>query len=112
MDDEWAVLVFAALAQSTRLGVFRLLVAREPEGMAAGAIARALGVPHNTLSTHLAVLSRACLVGAERRSRLIVYRARLATVRELTGFLVTDCCGGRPEICAPLLSALETCRAA
>jgi DNA-binding transcriptional ArsR family regulator len=104
MDDTDALLALAALAQTTRLDVFRLLVAQEPDGLAAGEIARRLAVPHNTLSSHLGVLTRAGLVVAERRSRSIVYRAELKTVQALASFLVRDCCGGRAEICAPLLA--------
>ncbi len=104
MDDTGALLALAALAQTTRLDVFRLLVAQEPKGLAAGEIARRLAVPHNTLSSHLGVLTRAGLVVAARRSRSIVYRAELKTVQALASFLVRDCCGGRAEICAPLLA--------
>jgi ArsR family transcriptional regulator, arsenate/arsenite/antimonite-responsive transcriptional repressor len=107
MDLDQALLAFSALAQPTRLDVFRLLMTHEPDGVPAGEIARRMGVPHNTMSTHLAILARAGLVEAERRSRSIVYRARLATVRGLAGFLVKDCCGGRPEICAPLIAELS-----
>ncbi|MCS0497057.1 helix-turn-helix domain-containing protein [Ancylobacter sp. MQZ15Z-1] len=109
MDSEHAIAAFAALAQPTRLDVFRLLMAHEPAGMPAGEIARRLDVPHNTMSTHLAVLSRAGLIEAERQSRSIIYRARLDAVAALAGFLVTDCCGGRPEICAPLIADLSPC---
>lgn len=102
METEQAILAFAALAQSTRLGVFRLLVKHEPEGLAAGEIAAALAVPQNTMSAHLAVLARAGLVMSERKSRSIIYRADLATVQNLTSFMVEDCCGGRAEQCAPI----------
>ena len=88
MDNEIAILALAALAQDTRLDTFRLLVKQEPEGLAAGAIARQLGVPHNTMSSHLAILTRAGLIGAERQSRSIVYRACLNQFRELTLFLI------------------------
>src|SRR5260221_470451 len=81
----------------TPLEVFRLLIENEPEGLAAGEVARRMAVPHNTMSTHLAILTRAGLITAERQSRSIVYRARLDAVRELAGYLVQDCCGGRPE---------------
>ncbi|MBN8993596.1 MAG: helix-turn-helix transcriptional regulator [Rhizobiales bacterium] len=104
MESEQAILAFAALAQPTRLDVFRLLMEHEPDGLPAGEIARHLAVPHNTMSTHLAILSRAGLVEAERQSRSIIYRAKLHAVRDLTGFLVKDCCGGHPEICAPLVA--------
>lgn len=109
MDKEQAICVFAALAQPTRLEVFRLLMEHEPDGLAAGEIARHIGVPHNTMSTHLATLTRAGLIEAERQSRSIVYRAQLEAVRGLAGFLVKDCCGGRPELCAPLIADLSSC---
>lgn len=97
-----ALAALAALAQPTRLAVFRLLVRQEPEGLAAGAIAAAVGGPHNTLSTHLAILARAGLVRAARDGRSIVYRADLAGMRQLVTFLLADCCNGRPEVCGPI----------
>lgn len=109
MDTNNAIDVFAALSQVTRLEAFRLLVAHEPEGLAAGEVARRLGVPQNTMSTHLAVLARAGLVGSERHSRSIVFRAQLDRVREIAGFLVNDCCGGRPELCEPLVALFSPC---
>jgi len=101
MEQEQAILAFAALAQSTRLDVFRLLVKHEPHGLPAGEIARAIAVPQNTMSAHLAVLARAGLVMSERKSRSIIYRANLATLQKLTSFMVEDCCGGRGELCTP-----------
>lgn len=101
MEPEQAILALAALAQSTRLGVFRLLVKHEPEGLAAGDIARAIAVPQNTMSAHLAILARAGLVMSERKSRSIIYRANLPAFQDLTSFMVEDCCGGRGELCAP-----------
>lgn len=109
MESEQAILAFAALAQTTRLDVFRLLMEHEPDGLPAGEIARHLAVPHNTMSSHLGILSRAGLIEAERQSRSIIYRAKLDAVRELTSFLVKDCCGGHPEICAPLVADLSPC---
>ena len=109
MDMETAILALAALAQPTRLGIFRLLVKREPFGAPAGELARALTVPHNTMSSHLAILSRAGLARGERHSRSIVYRTDLAHFREVVLFLIKDCCGGRPELCAPLLADLAPC---
>jgi ArsR family transcriptional regulator, arsenate/arsenite/antimonite-responsive transcriptional repressor len=109
MEAEDMVLALAALAQPTRLEVFRLLVRHEPEGLAAGAIAKSLAVPQNTMSSHLAVLSRAGLVSAERFSRSIVYRAELARFRDVMLFMLRDCCEGRPEICAPLIEDLSPC---
>ena len=110
MESEQAILALAALAQSTRLEVFRLLVKHEPEGLAAGDIARALAVPQNTMSAHLSILARADLVIGERQSRSIIYRADLLRVREVALFLLKDCCGGRPDICAPLIADLTPCR--
>lgn len=109
MESENAILAFAALAQPTRLNVFRLLMEHEPDGLPAGDVARRLDVPHNTMSTHLAALTRAGLIEAKRHSRSIIYRARLEAVRELAGFLVKDCCGGRPEICVPLIADFSPC---
>jgi len=100
---------FGALAQSTRLAAFRLLVKHEPEGLPAGDVSRLLDVPQNTMSTHLAVLSRAGLVTAERQSRSIIYRASIEKVREIASFLVSDCCGGRPDLCAPLVAEFSPC---
>jgi len=109
MTNDQSILILAALAQSTRLESFRLLVKHEPEGLAAGDIARALAVPHNTLSSHLAVLSHAGLVTSVRQSRTITYRANLDQFRDLASYLLKDCCGGRPEICAPLIEELTVC---
>ena len=109
MESEQAILALAALAQSTRMDVFRLLTRHEPEGLAAGDIAQALAVPQNTMSSHLAILSRARLVSAQRYSRSIVYRADLAYFQEVVLFMLRDCCDGRPEICAPLIANLAPC---
>ena len=107
METEDAILALAALAQPTRLEVFRLLVRHEPKGLAAGEIAKSLAVPQNTMSSHLAVLSRAGLVSAERFSRSIVYRAELSRFGAVMSFMLRDCCEGRPEICAPLIEELS-----
>jgi ArsR family transcriptional regulator len=109
MDKTGVVGTLACLAQATRLEVFRLLVAAEPDGLAAGEISQTLGVPHNTLSSHLAILTRAELVWGERKSRSIIYRASLATLSQALMYLIKDCCRGRPEICAPLVSGLSPC---
>jgi ArsR family transcriptional regulator len=109
MESENVILALAALAQTTRLDVFRLLVRSEPEGLAAGDIAKALAVPQNTMSSHLAILSRAGLVSAQRFSRSIVYRADLAQFQAVVLFMLKDCCDGRPEICAPVIEGLTPC---
>jgi ArsR family transcriptional regulator, arsenate/arsenite/antimonite-responsive transcriptional repressor len=109
METESTILALAALAQSTRLDVFRLLIKHQPDGLAAGEIAKTLAVPQNTMSAHLAVLSRAGLVTARRISRSIVYRADLARFQAVMLFMLNDCCDGRPEICAPLIESLTPC---
>jgi ArsR family transcriptional regulator len=109
MESESAILALAALAQSTRLDVFRLLVKHEPEGLAAGYIATALAVPQNTMSSHLSILSRAGLVSAQRFGRSVVYRADLANLQAVVLFMLRDCCDGRPEICLPLIDNLTPC---
>jgi DNA-binding transcriptional ArsR family regulator len=109
MESDDAVLSLAALAQPTRLAVFRLLMAHEPDGLPAGDVARQMDDPHNTMSTHLGILSRAGLIRASRQSRSIIYRPRPQAVAVLAGFLVKDCCGGRPDICAPLIADLASC---
>jgi ArsR family transcriptional regulator len=109
MDDTEVIGALAALAQPTRLETFRLLVAREPEGVPAGELARLVEVPQNTMSAHLAVLARAKLIIGERHSRSIVYRADLDRFRAVALFLLKDCCGGRADLCAPLIADLTPC---
>lgn len=109
MDNSVALAALGALSQPTRMDAFRLLVQHEPIGMAAGELARKLGVPQNTLSTHLSILAHAEMVVGERQGRTIQYRARIETLHALTLFLVKDCCGGRAEICAPLIAELTPC---
>ena len=109
MTNEQTILALAALAQSTRLEAFRLLVKHESKGLPAGEIAKELAVPHNTLSSHLSILSHAGLVTAERFSRSIVYRANIGSLQAMVLYLLKDCCGGRPEICSPLIADLTPC---
>ena len=103
MDEQGAIQALAALAQPTRLSVFRLLVREGPAGLPAGALAERLAVQPATLSFHLAQLERAGLLVSQRRSRQILYAADFARMRGLVAFLLDDCCHGRPEICAGLL---------
>ena len=110
MDSTEVIDALSALAQPTRLDAFRLLVSREPEGVAAGELARLVAIPQNTMSTHLAILARAGLVRGERHSRSIIYRADLERFRGIMLFLLKDCCGGRPDVCAPLIADLAPCR--
>ncbi len=101
MEQTTAITALAALAQPTRLDAFRLLVAAGPDGLAAGEIAEALGVRQNTMSSNLSLLQGAGLLRSSRDGRSIRYDARIDTIAALTGFLIDDCCGGRPELCRP-----------
>jgi DNA-binding transcriptional ArsR family regulator len=109
MDSFDSLTVFAALSQASRLEAFRLLVRHEPVGLAAGEIARQLGVPQNTMSNHLAILQRAGLVQPLREGRSIIFRAQMERLRELMLFLAQDCCQAHPDVCAPLVAALTPC---
>jgi ArsR family transcriptional regulator, arsenate/arsenite/antimonite-responsive transcriptional repressor len=118
MENRLAIDALTALAQQTRLDVFRRLIKAHPDEIAAGEIARACKVPHNTMSTHLAVLARANLIRLRREGRAIYYGVDLEGFyygvdlegfRSLIGFLTRDCCAGRAEICAPLIAELSCC---
>jgi DNA-binding transcriptional ArsR family regulator len=100
--QEWAVDALQALAQGTRLSVFRMLVKAGPDGLAAGTIAQEAGVPPSTMSHHLSLLERAGLTTSERESRIIRYRADYDGMRRLLAFLMEDCCQGDPLFCADL----------
>lgn len=101
MNTKQAIDALGALAQETRLQVFRLLVTAGPEGLPAGEIAESLGAPASTLSFHLAYLSRAGLVVSRRESRSIIYSADFSGMNSLLDFLTQDCCKGQPEACRP-----------
>jgi len=94
-----ALPALAALAQETRLAVFRHLVVAGKGGASAGAIASALKIAPPTLSFHLKELEHAELVTQRRESRNIIYAANYATMRALLAYLMKDCCGGNPQIC-------------
>jgi arsenate reductase len=99
IDETSAIDGLGSLAQPTRMAVFRKLLAAHPGTVPAGELARMCDVPHNTMSTHLGVLSRAGLVEVERDGRAMNYRADIKTFRGLVRFLTSDCCNGRPELC-------------
>ena len=99
MDSIKAIEALSALAQNTRLDVFKLLVRHEPSGLPAGKIAKQLNVPQNTMSSHLSILARSDLVSSKRESRLIIYRANISTMNALMAFMVENCCAG--EDCTP-----------
>ena len=94
MEIKSVIQALSALAQETRLSVFRLLVAAGPSGMAAGAIADRLQTPAATLSFHLSQLSAAGLIVSRRYGRSIVYRADYAAMQALLGYLTENCCAG------------------
>ena len=102
-----AVEALSALAHPSRLAVFRLLVRAGPDGLPAGEIAREIGALPNTLSSHLTILVHAGLIRSRREGRSILYSADYEGMRALLGFLMEDCCAGRPEICAPLVELAE-----
>lgn len=103
-----AVEALSALAQGHRLAVFRLLVRAGTNGLPAGEIAREIGVLPNTLSTHLTILGHAGLVQSRREGRSVIYAANYDGMRALLGFLIADCCAGRPEICGSLADAAQS----
>jgi DNA-binding transcriptional ArsR family regulator len=107
MESPSAVNCLSALAHEGRLRVFRMLVQAGVMGLAAGEIARRLDVPPNTSSANLNVLSHAGLVRSRRQGRSIIYTAEYDQMRTLLGFLIEDCCGGSPEICAPLADVIR-----
>lgn len=106
MDILDATDAFAALSQPLRLKAYRLLVQAGGDGLMAGEISDALDVRQNTMSANLAVLLNAGLVRRERQGRTIRYFANIETMRALLGFLLQDCCGGRPELCQPLIEEI------
>jgi DNA-binding transcriptional ArsR family regulator len=110
METREATIALAALAHPGRLEAFRLLVRAGPDGLAAGAIARQLGVAPSTLSASLTLLAHADLVRSRREGRSVVYRAQFDRMAALVSFLAEDCCGGAPEVCAPLADGLARVR--
>ena len=101
METNDAVTALAALAQESRLAVFRLLVRFAPEGLNPGVIGEQLGLPAPTLSFHLKTLAQAGLVSTVQEGRFVRYRAEMAGINALIAFLTQDCCSGNPERCAP-----------
>ena len=109
LSEGLAISALAALAQPTRLAIFRLLVKHEPIGVTAGVIAETIGAPHNTLSTHLAILVRAGLLRSSREGRTIIYRSDVEGMRSVIAFLVDDCCNGHPELCNLVAADAAAC---
>lgn len=109
MDIAEILRALGALAQEHRLAAFRLLVQAGPDGMAAGGIADALGVPASSMSFHLSQLANAGLITQRRQSRSIIYAADFAAMNALVAYLTENCCGGAP--CDAAASALPCCEA-
>lgn len=109
MDNNYALDAFAALGQSTRLDVFRLLIKAGGAGMSAGAISDALDVRQNTMSANLSILVRSGLIRSKREGRSIRYFSDMNGLRGLLSFLMEDCCGGCPDLCQPILDELTCC---
>ena len=102
MKKHAAVAALAALAQDNRLDAFRLLVQSGPDGMPAGQVADALGLPPNTLTFHFDRLREAGLVAVRRDGRSMIYTAQFDTMNALLGYLTENCCQGRLEQCRPM----------
>ena len=109
MEEHQALDAFAALSQATRLQMLRALVVAGPDGMAAGAVADAVGASSSGASFHLANLERAGLVASRRSARSIVYSADFQALSGLVEFLMRDCCQGHPEVCIPASRAAAVC---
>lgn len=101
MEKSLAISALGALAQESRLDIFRLLVSQGTEGLPAGVIGERLGLPSPTLSFHLNQLRFAGLISSRRDSRRVIYCANFEAMRGLLSYLTDDCCGGRPELCLP-----------
>lgn len=106
MDISKATQSFSALSQSARLEAYRLLIKAGEAGVLAGDIASRLDVRQNTMSANLAVLLQAGLVRNVREGRSIRYFADYETMHGLLGFLMEECCGGRPELCQPIIDEI------
>lgn len=102
MEKQTATSIFESLSSGLRLDVFRLLVKTGPEGMVAGEIAAALGVPPANLSFHLKALSQARLVTFRQEGRFLRYRADIPLMLDLIAYLTEECCSGNPDQCADM----------
>ncbi|OAP44287.1 ArsR/SmtB family transcription factor [Sinorhizobium americanum] len=109
MNERQALVSFGALSQQTRLQIVRMLVIAGPTGMPAGVIAESLEVSPSNVSFHLKELERAGLITQQRESRSIIYSADYEALGSLVRFLMEDCCGGHPEICAPAAAVAACC---
>jgi len=106
METKAAVTSLAALAQDSRLAIFRVLVQAGPAGLAAGRISELTGIAPSSLSFHLKELSHADMVSSQQAGRFVIYTANFSTMNALLGFLTDNCCGGNPcsPVCTPACS--------
>ena len=109
LEQDEALAAFAALLQEHRLRIVRLLVEAGPEGVPAGLPADRIGAGSSKVSFHLAHLEQSGLVRSHRNGRQIIYAVRIENMSTLIGYLMKECCGGRPEYYAPAFAALESC---
>mgnify|MGYP000031639249 CR=1 FL=1 len=110
METSNVIGALAALAQETRLAVYRLLVEHAPEGLPAGQIAERLGIPPPSLSFHLKELSRAGLIASRQEGRFVWYRADLDAMTGLVGYLTENCCRSS-AVCTPACAPTKASRA-
>ena len=99
MEKNTATTIFESLSSGLRLDVYRLLVRKGTEGMVAGEIASTLDVPPTNLSFHLKALTQSGLLAVTQEGRFQRYRANMALMSDLIGYLTDECCGGHPEAC-------------
>jgi DNA-binding transcriptional ArsR family regulator len=106
MKTKAVVLALAALAQDSRLAIFRALIQAGPAGLAAGRIGELTGIAPSSLSFHLKELSHADMVSSQQAGRFVIYTANFSTMNALLGFLTENCCGGNPctPVCSPVCS--------
>lgn len=109
MEEAAVIKALGALAQETRLRIFRLLVVAGPAGLTPGQLSDALGTPPTALSFHLKELSHAALVLCERDGRHLIYRAAIPVMNDVLGFLTAHCCEGMPCLDNPIPVKCKTC---
>lgn len=109
MDNNFALNAFDALSQETRLDALRLLIQAGPDGLPAGEIGERLGIRQNTMSVNLKILTQAGLITSARDGRIIRYAASYDAIQGVILFLMKDCCGGRKELCQPVLDQMRCC---
>ena len=113
METTDAIEALSALAQETRLGIYRLLVQAGPEGLAAGSVADRLGIVPSSLTFHLQALERSGLITKRREGRQLIYAADFASMNALVGYLTENCCAGSQDCaseCAPERLPVKTAR--